>query len=544
MTIQNRNRRRVTVTVALAATLLLAGIASAAVASAFIADRPLAEFVSEAAGHIVDRVRGLREDLREARVTADPDPIAQRGAAPRPPTAFPRARIHRPRRPRRPRHPRGDSMTTRNASGWLRSFTRSGSIDTDNAFFQPIGLNGRSCDTCHRLEAGWSVTPSRIRARFVATRGTDPIFRTNDGSNSPLADVSTLAARREAYSMLLSRGLIRIGIGIPDDAEFVLADVDDPYHYASAAELSLFRRPLPATNLRFLTGVMWDGRENVAAFAPPMHAGQNNAALTGALIQQAINATVGHAQGLQPTPEQVAQIVAFETGLTTAQIRDDAAGFLNDAGALGGPRALSIQRFYIGINDSLGGDPTGARFNPDAMNVFAGWDASGWRSPRSRRGRARAAIRRGERLFNEHPLTITDVGGLNDVLGQAEIAGTCSTCHNSPNVGNHSVGLPLDLGLTDASRRTPDMPLYTLRHKTTGATVQTTDPGLALITGKWEDVGKFKGPILRGLAARPPYFHNGFAASLEEVVEFYDERFAMDLTAQEQRDLVAFLRAL
>jgi cytochrome c peroxidase len=74
--------------------------------------------------------------------------------------------------------------------------------------------------------------------------------------------------------------------------------------------------------------------------------------------------------------------------------------------------------------------------------------------------------------------------------------------------------------------------------------VKTTDPGLALITGKWKDIGRFKGPVLRGLAARPPYFHNGFAATLMDVVNFYDTRFAMHLTARQKRDLAAFLRAL
>jgi cytochrome c peroxidase len=102
----------------------------------------------------------------------------------------------------------------------------------------------------------------------------------------------------------------------------------------------------------------------------------------------------------------------------------------------------------------------------------------------------------------------------------------------------------LNIGLSDAARRTPDMPLYTLRNKQTGETVQTTDPGLALITGKWKDIGRFKGPVLRGLAARPPYFHNGFAASLADVVAFYNTRFAMQLSARDKRDLVAFLRSL
>ena len=103
-----------------------------------------------------------------------------------------------------------------------------------------------------------------------------------------------------------------------------------------------------------------------------------------------------------------------------------------------------------------------------------------------------------------------------------------------PNSGNHSVAAPLDIGVADASRRTADMPLYTLRNKITGATIQTTDPGRALITGKWKDIGRFKGPVLRGLAARAPYFHNGSAKDLQAVIEFHDTRFRIGSTQQEK----------
>lgn len=65
-----------------------------------------------------------------------------------------------------------------------------------------------------------------------------------------------------------------------------------------------------------------------------------------------------------------------------------------------------------------------------------------------------------------------------------------------------------------------------------------------MVTGKWRDIGKFKGPVLRALAARPPYFHDGSAATLEEVVAFYDTRFNLRLTDAEKSDLVAFLRTL
>ena len=63
-------------------------------------------------------------------------------------------------------------------------------------------------------------------------------------------------------------------------------------------------------------------------------------------------------------------------------------------------------------------------------------------------------------------------------------------------------------------------------------------------SGKWADMGKFKGPTLRALAARPPYFHDGSAASLAEVVDFYNKRFGLNLTQQEKDDLVAFLECL
>jgi cytochrome c peroxidase len=186
-----------------------------------------------------------------------------------------------------------------------------------------------------------------------------------------------------------------------------------------------------------------------------------------------------------------------------------------------------------------------------AMTLYSGWQSY---IPDARRpdeeGRdrgvavARRAVARGEALFNTKPILITTVKGLNDDLGVATILGSCTTCHDAPNAGNHSVPLPLDIGLTDAIRRTPDMPLYTLRNKTTGETVQTTDPGRALVTGQWKDIGRFKGPTLRALPARAPYFHNGFAKNLDEVVKFYNDRFNIGFTDQEKEDLIAFLKTL
>jgi cytochrome c peroxidase len=78
----------------------------------------------------------------------------------------------------------------------------------------------------------------------------------------------------------------------------------------------------------------------------------------------------------------------------------------------------------------------------------------------------------------------------------------------------------------------------------TGQTFVVTDPGRALISGNCADIGKLKGPILRGLAGRAPYFHNGSAATLLDAVNFYDQRFNIGFTEEDKRDLVAFLRTL
>jgi hypothetical protein len=429
-----------------------------------------------------------------------------------------------------------------NRSGFALTLNASGGPldDPSNPFFQSLGTNGRSCHTCHEPETGMTLTPERARLRFLASGGLEPLFRTNDGSVSPLADVSTVGARRQAYALLLDRGLIRVGIGLPEVREFELVDVSDPYGFASARELSLFRRPLPSANLRFLSTVMWDGRETFKDSTSPT----GFATIHFDLADQSNAATTGHAQGQPLSQEQRESIVAFEMQLFTAQAFDFRAGALDGDGAEGGPMPLPTQEYYFGINDPLGADPEG--FNPVAMTAYAGWqNARG-----SSRGpsAARAAIARGETLFNTRPLAITGVSGLNDDLNVESIQGTCTTCHDTPNSGNHSVPAPLRIGTSEADPvgglDVTGLPVYTLQNRATGETVRVTDPGKALLSGKWKDVARIKGPVLRGLASRAPYFHNGSAGTLMDVVNFYDVRFNLGLTYREKSDLEAFLAAL
>jgi cytochrome c peroxidase len=433
---------------------------------------------------------------------------------------------------------RPDELTSVNPKGVHRTFTTAGSIDTNNPFFQDLGTNGRTCFTCHRPAQAWSITPEEVQDRFERTAGLDPIFRTNDGSNCEGADVSTLKKRRHAFSLLLTKGLIRIGLEVPASAEFDIVDVDDPYRCGALfTSVSMYRRPLPTTNLKFLSTVMWDGREMVP--------GQG---IRDILATQALHATTGHADGPHLSDAQMRAIVDFELGLFTAQTHDRGAGSLAVHGAFGGPRAVAREPFCIGINDPLGmlppvpdacATPT-TRFDPHVFTTFEAWSRS--------RSRERASIARGEAIFNTRHFVIDNVAGLNggpqDPVKGPIASGTCTLCHDTPNAGNHSVSMALDIGLTDPSQRTRDLPLYTLRNRTTGQLTRTTDPGRAMVTGKWNDIGKFKGPILRALAARAPYFHNGSAATLATVVDFYETRFRIRLTKQDRADLVAFLEAL
>lgn len=415
-------------------------------------------------------------------------------------------------------------------TGALGTLSTTGAVKQTHPFFQSLGTNGRSCGTCHDAAAGFSFTPEMAQHRFEVSGGDDPLFRPNDGSNSPTADVSTLEARRSAYSMLLTRGVLRIGLPIPAGAEFTLDSIQDPYGFASAAELSLFRRPLPAANLKFNPQVMWDGRES-----------DGGKTLGQALATQAQNATLGHAQGAVPLQNPaLAQIVQFEKGLFAAQYQDGSAGRLDQHSGKAGPARLSTQAYKAGINNPFGK----AKFNKQVFTLFSAWSNLG-HAPVGSAIATRESIARGQKLFNTREFKISNVAGLNDVLARPVITGTCGTCHNAPNVGTRSVAGLMDIGLdADILPILPDQPRYMLRNTATNETFLSTDPGRALITGKWADLNKFKVPGLRALAARAPYFHNGSARTLDAVVDFYVRRFGISLRPEEASDLAAFLSAL
>jgi hypothetical protein len=427
------------------------------------------------------------------------------------------------------------------ATGQTETFSTSGSIDHTNPFFQNLGTNGRTCATCHLETSAWSITPADVQAIFDASAGLDPLFATVDGTNSPLADMSTLSARTAATTMIRTRGVIRIGRPIPANAEFFLAAVVDPFKFASASELSLFRRPLPAANVAFATGVMWDDRFTVQSLLPANSASQNLAALQANLNEVSLMATINHAQGSAPSQDQLDQIIAFQMANFAAQIQDVNDGELDAASASGGAVNLASTQFFVGINDPFGHNPTGAAFNYTNMTMYSPW-ALITPTAGDSLDQFRNSVARGENIFNTRTFQIQGVQGLNDVLGQPSITGTCSTCHDTPGVGGHSIDLLLNTGTANVPNSVPVT--YTLQNITTGATVSTHDPGLAMTTGKWQDIGKIKVPVLRGLAARQPLFHDGSASNITSVVGFYNARFSIGLSSQDIFDLANFLGTL
>jgi cytochrome c peroxidase len=283
------------------------------------------------------------------------------------------------------------------------------------------------------------------------------------------------------------------------------------------AQLSLFRRPLPTTNLRFASSVNWDGRNTPDPVEVPLITGLKN---------QANGATTGHAQGLALADGTRLDIANTELTFHTAQQKNTTAGALDAAGATGGAAALLTEPF------TRGATRPGSTFN-----LFDAWTSA----PGGGQNADRRRVAAGQAVFNTKTFAGTR---------------TCSGCHSTPNIGTSAAFAFFDVGVSAASRRRPDDQILfkfeRLAAKVTnpadavgtGEMIETTDPGRALITGNWADMNKFKAPSLRGLAARAPYFHDGSVSSVAAVVDHYENHFGIEFTGSEKSDLIMFLESL
>ena len=451
------------------------------------------------------------------------------------------------------------------ATGIVTVIHVGGPVDTrGNPFFTALGKNGRACITCHQPADGMSVSAKSLQERWAADPGKDPVFAAVDGSNCP----SLPQDAASSHSLLLTRGLFRIARpwpprapdGRPLTPQFTIHVMHDPsgcnldpvYGLESAhPTISVFRRPRPAANLKYVTayGFVFDPKTGLPLAIDPKtglrYAG--NLLADGrerTLAEQALDALRSHLQRYAPVAAgEMRKIIDFETHVYVAQSYDFIGGPLTADGAEGGPDALA------------GGKP-GVLDGPQQQQwaEFAAWATGDHDTHASAAQRAfRASVLRGSDLFRNHTFLIADSAGLNSMNFGNPTRNTCSFCHNMTRTGMDVAPGQVDLGTTNLplADPAPDLPLFKLTCEPRyapqpflGRVVYTHDPGYALTTGKCEDIGKITIQDMRAIAARPPYFSNGSARTLRDIVDFYDRRYHMGLTEQQKEDLTNLLRVL
>jgi hypothetical protein len=466
------------------------------------------------------------------------------------------------------------------ATGRVGILNTAGDVSTQgHPFFEPLGTNGRACVTCHQPADAMSLSAATVRARWQQTHGKDPLFAAVDGANCPNLDV----ADEKSHSLLLERGLLRVFLPWPPRApdgsaiepDFTIEVVRDPtgcntdpeYGLTSAAPtISVYRRPRPAANLKYVTAAAFGvGPFNAKDAQPAAHDPETGKlvnmnmmadAREPTLKSQALSAIVTHLEGRAPSAAVLDRLLAFEAQIYTAQSYDVRAGDLVERGgpAAFGPRAMADGRTSVlGNNVTNFVFPIGDAWREIARTGDAAHDA---------RAAARESIARGHDVFFYRTFWIKDAMHLNTVGLGNPVKRTCATCHGMHMTGMDTANGWMDIGTTNLpwatetpqspwAKQAPEMPLFKITcdksvapHPFLGRVIYTQDPGRALITGRCNDVGTIVMQQFRGLAARAPYFSNGSARDLRELVDFYDRRFNIQYSEREKQDLVNFLGAL
>jgi cytochrome c peroxidase len=451
-------------------------------------------------------------------------------------------------------------MTFDNAAGRLGILNSDGPVATKgHPFFEPLGPNGRACVTCHQPAGAMSLPLDLIRERWSVTGGKDPLFAAIDGSDNP----SLPQDRESSHSLLLNRGLFRVGLAWPPEKnpapEFTIDIVRDPTGVnrdpawglnSARPTVSVFRRPRPVANLKYVLapdnglfnvklGVLL---EKDPVTGKPVSMNMMADARAATLAIQAEGAYHDHQQGKGPLrPDQLNPIVAFESQVYAAQIYDSGAKNLIEPGGPGALGPLNLFRETAGV------------LNSPAKPVFLSFDP--WKTENE----FRQSVARGNDIFLNRTFWVRDVAHINSIGLGNPAKRSCAVCHNAVMSGMDRAPGWVDLGTTNYPTWTEpktwnepgELPVFKLTcrtdvkpHPFLGRVIYTSDPGRALVTGKCADIGAITMGQFRGLAARAPYFVNGSAKNLMELVDYYDRRFDMRLTTQEKEDLVNFLKVL
>lgn len=466
----------------------------------------------------------------------------------------------------------GEYVAYPNALGLSAVLNVDGKFSTrGHPFFEAIGDNGRACVTCHQPADGMSISLASINQQWQATKGSDPLFAMIDGANCPHLP----AEKKESHSLLLNRGLFRVFLPWPPqdfsgatiEPEFSIEVVQDPAgcnihpQYglnSSDPHISVYRRPRPVANFKYFAyprgpGIGFNIKDGTPLDRDPEsgHPGTMNIladARAATLTMQMQNAAAVHLQKPNPlSKDQIKKIFDFEAQVFMAQSFDHRAGNLIEEG---GPDSLGP---YAMANGTPG---LGDNFHNPVFGYYDTWKNN---SGDSQQSEFRQSIARGADIFFIRNFWIRDATHINSIGLGNPLKRTCATCHNARMTGMDLAPGWVDLGTTTYPtwnekptwNEDAELPVFKLickqsarPHPFLGREIYTHDPGRALISGRCVDIGSITMQQMRGLAARAPYFANGSAKTIAEIVDYYDRRFNIGYSEQERQDLVNFLSVL
>src|SRR5258706_11298085 len=103
-----------------------------------------------------------------------------------------------------------------NPSGASQTYSTTGKgIDLTGPFFQSLGVNGRTCGTCHQPSDGMSISAGNVQRRFELNPGQNPNFPPNEGGQfKPTNQVFSLPWKVASHKLFWARGFIRILITV------------------------------------------------------------------------------------------------------------------------------------------------------------------------------------------------------------------------------------------------------------------------------------------------------------------------------------------
>jgi cytochrome c peroxidase len=351
-----------------------------------------------------------------------------------------------------------------------------GQAHFDDATLDGLGANGRACATCHVPEDAFQLSPKTVERRYAALlaarardpQADDPLFRPIDAD-----DFRTKGAAASDYSNL-RRGLIRVSLPLPPNLRLIDPRTDLP----STQTVADVWRAVPSILNVAITGgpggYQLDGRIDT-------------------LQNQALAALRTHADARQiPNARWLDELAAFEN----AQFSSNGVEQL----------ARAIREGHTPFPDP---DPPLNEVERTGKEIFR-------RSCSSCHG------------SDQHPSTASVTSPPLKLRYHTIV----SACPRPKQAWCSKLGcftLPACEPALERNARTYELTLANGAKER----ITTSDPGRLLLSGNLADAesfdhshGVFDIPQLRGIVRTAPYFHNNSAATLEDVLTFYQAFFA------------------